>query len=110
MAFVSRNSQQQIIALYSESGDNHDEEVSISSEEVITFLKSLESTTPNYLELLQSDLEFIRVIDDLIEILLKKNIITITDFPKPVLAKMMTRKGIREQLSPFTGIIQTDNT
>ena len=84
--------------------------MNINSDEVIAFLKNLESTTPNYLELLQSDLEFIRVIDDLIEVLLKKNIITITDFPKPVLAKMMTRKGIRDQLSPLTGIIQTDNT
>jgi len=109
MVFVSRNSQQKIIALYSESGDNHDEEVSISSEEVITFLKSLESTAPNYLELLQSDLEFIRVIDDLIEVLLKKKIIAITDFPKPVLSKMMTRRGIRDQLSPLTDIIHTDN-
>ena len=109
MVFVSRNSQQKIIALYSESGDNHDEEVSISSEEVITFLKSLESTAPNYLELFQSDLEFIRVIDDLIEVLLKKKIIAITDFPKPVLSKMMTRQGIREQLSPLTDIIHTDN-
>ena len=110
MVFVTRNSQQKIIALYSESGANHDEEMNINSDEVIAFLKSLESTTPNYLELLQSDLEFIRVIDDLIEVLLKKNIIAITDFPKPVLAKMMTRKGIRDQLSPLTEIIHADKT
>jgi hypothetical protein len=110
MVFVSRNSQQKIIALYSDSGDNHNEEMSVNSEEVMGFLRNLENTTPNYLDLLQSDLEFIRVIDDLIEVLLKKNIITITDFPKPVLAKMMTRKGIRDQLSPFTDIIHTDKT
>ena len=110
MVFVSRNSQQKIIALYSESGDNHDEEMNINSDEVSHFLKNLAQETPNYLDLLQSDLEFIRVIDDLIEVLLKKNIITITDFPKPVLAKMMTRKGIRDQLSPLTEIIHADKT
>lgn len=110
MIFVSRNSQQKIIALYCESGDDHDEELNINSSEVIAFLKILESTTPNYLDLLQSDLEFIRVIDDLIEVLLKKKVIAITDFPKPVLAKMMTRQGIRDQLSPLAEIIHTDRT
>ena len=108
MAFVKRNQQKEIIALYTESGENHREELPLNSDEVSHFLKNLAQETPNYLDLLQSDLEFIRVIDDLIEVLLKKNIIAITDFPKPVLAKMMTRKGIRDQLSPLTDIIHTD--
>ena len=109
MAFVKRNQQKEIIALYTESGKNHREELPLNSDEVSHFLKNLAQETPNYLDLLQSDLEFIRVIDDLIEVLLKKKIIAITDFPKPVLSKMMTRKGIRDQLSPLTDIIHTDN-
>jgi len=59
-------------------------------------------------ELLQSDIDLIRVIEDLVEILMEKNIITITDFPVAAIEKLVSRRGVRNQLSNASGIVNDD--
>ncbi len=46
-----------------------------------------------HLKFLQSDLQLIRVVEDVINILMDKNIITITDFPQPVIDKLLERQA-----------------
>lgn len=45
-----------------------------------------------------SDLDFIRVLEDLIELMIEKNMISFTDFPNAVQEKLLTRRGYREQM------------
>lgn len=45
-----------------------------------------------------SDLEFIRVLEDLIELMIEKNMISFTDFPKAAQEKLLTRRGYREKM------------
>jgi hypothetical protein len=45
------------------------------------------------------DADFVRVIEDVIDVLILRNVIQITDFPPEVQAKLMTRKGLREGLA-----------
>lgn len=56
------------------------------------------------LALLQSDLGLIRVLEDLIDVLMKKNIITITDFPEPVIKKLLERRDIRNRVKGSLGM------
>lgn len=46
---------------------------------------------------LQSDIDLIRVIEDLVDILIAKSVISINDLPSPVQKKLLNRKSLRTQ-------------
>lgn len=46
----------------------------------------------------KADLEFIRVVEDLIEVLIKKQIIQITDLNDAVMTKLLKRQSLRDNL------------
>ncbi len=46
----------------------------------------------------QLDAEFVRVIEDVIDTLIMKNLLAITDLPAQAHAKLFTRKGLRDKL------------
>lgn len=60
-------------------------------------------------EIEQSDLEMIRVYEDLIDLLLSKNILLLTDLPLPAQEKLLRRKRLRAMLSPLADIINTED-
>jgi hypothetical protein len=45
----------------------------------------------------ESDMEVVRVLDDLIALLIEKNAIRFTDLPEPAQRKLMERRGLRER-------------
>jgi len=49
-------------------------------------------------QLSQSDAEFIRVLEDLIDTLIDRGVIRLTDLPPQALAKLQERKLTRKQL------------
>jgi hypothetical protein len=53
-------------------------------------------------ELLRSDLEMIRVYEDLTDVLIGKRIVALTDFPPAAQEKLMRRRRLRSSLSPIT--------
>ena len=55
--------------------------------------------------MLQSDLDMIRVYEDLTDILLSKNLVMLTDFPPAAQDKLMRRKRLRSSLSPITELL-----
>ncbi|WP_374652802.1 hypothetical protein [Dongia sp.] len=57
--------------------------------------------------MLQSDLDMIRVYEDLTDILLSKNVVMLTDFPPAAQDKLMRRKRLRSSLSPITELLDS---
>jgi hypothetical protein len=47
------------------------------------------------LKTLRSDIDLIRVIEDLVDILVAKSLISINDLPAPVQKKLLSRKSLR---------------
>jgi len=75
------------------------EEKSITDEEVLDFLKdNLDNTFLKSL-LAHSDAGLIRLLEDLIDLLTKKNIILFTELPEKAQAKIIEREQIRERIS-----------
>lgn len=103
MVFVKRNSEQEIIAIFSEDTEDNLEAIDAQDEEILNFLTRCSQDREMSLTFLKLDLELIRVIEDVIKILMSKNIISITDFPQPVIEKLIKRKKIRSQLSTGPG-------
>ncbi|MFJ2976281.1 tryptophan synthase subunit beta [Kluyvera sp. NPDC087067] len=60
-------------------------------------------------KLQQSDLEMVRVLEDLIEVLMSKGVISITDLPPAAQTKLLNRAQARQTLSGLEGLIGDDD-
>ena len=60
------------------------------------------------LRLQQSDLEMIRVLEDLIHLLIHKGVVRITDLPEAAQAKLSERSRARDALGGLTGLINDE--
>lgn len=103
MVYVKRDSNNHIIAVYAKDTCEHLEQLSSKDKEVSAFLAKCHLDDAN--AFLKSDLELIRVIEDLIQILISKNVIAITDFPIAAIEKLTVRNKIREQYKGVTGFM-----
>ena len=93
MFFVKKDSSGNIIAINSQKTKECNE---LIDEKILLQLTSLASSKDKTtLESISSDLSMIRVIEDLIEVLVDKSIINLTDLPGEVQKKMTERKKLR---------------
>lgn len=108
MIYISRNSDQQIVEIEF-SPAPHLEEISLFDPELKTFLESSEHSEKlikTVLDKLDSDM--VRVIEDLVDILIDKDVIRFTDLPQPVQNKLLFKKSIRSTLSEDNSILSND--
>jgi FMN phosphatase YigB (HAD superfamily) len=92
MPYIKRNSSGRIIGIsdLAESGD--DEELDLENPEIQAYLVKARS------QLLSSDTETIRVIEDLVDLLIEKKLILLTDLPPAAQKKLSERQRIRDDL------------
>ena len=93
MPYVKRNNEGKIEAISLVASEHCPEFIEPDSEELKISLAILSSSA----EALASDLAMVRVIEDLIDILLAKSLITINDLPQSVQLKLLARKNQRQQ-------------
>ena len=107
MFYVQRDAQGSLVRVeaepYAEATEtlpasHHDIQAWFSDELVENSLKQLK----------QSDLEMIRVLDDLIQVLTSKGVIRVTDLPPAAQAKLMDRTQAREALGGLSHLINED--
>ena len=105
MIYIKRDKHNKIIAIYSEP---QEDTVLIDEEdpELLSFLT--DCAMKDKFKYLKSDLELIRVIEDIIQILMDKDIVHITDFPAPVINKLVKRQKIRQQFDSVRDIMGND--
>ncbi|KAA0976621.1 tryptophan synthase subunit beta [Pseudomonas sp. ANT_H12B] len=116
MFYVQRNTEGQLTRVeaeaYAEStetlpADHPDLQDWFTSEVMATRLKQLQQIK-QLKQLKQSDLEMIRVLDDLIQVLISKGVILVTDLPAPARAKLMDRTQAREALGGLSHLVDDD--
>ncbi|MGG7651763.1 tryptophan synthase subunit beta [Pseudomonas sp. ES4] len=109
MFYVQRDAQGQLVRVEAEAyaeatetlpADHHEIQAWYANEVVETSLKQLK----------QSDLDMIRVLDDLIQVLTSKGVIRVTDLPPAAQAKLMDRTQAREALGGLSQLIDDDET
>lgn len=99
MLYVERAVDGKIIALRANPGPNASELKPITDQEVLDFLDDNIDKDPWKVLLSLSDIGFIRLLEDLIDLLLRKNVIIFTELPEKAQEKMIERKRIREKIS-----------
>lgn len=106
MPYVQRNDNGEIIALWREQPEGDYELVPSTDPEVMNFIEAVSSAADDRGEFtLSSDLQMVRVIEDLIDLLISKRVIVLTDLPLPVQNKLLRQRAKREHLISNLGII-----
>ncbi|MCL7488828.1 MAG: hypothetical protein M8357_11730 [Desulfobulbaceae bacterium] len=98
MLYIERNDNGTIAAIHQTPTDKATEQKTLLDEEVIAFLGK-DSDLDSWIQLLSlSDISIIRVIEDLIDVLVKKNVIMLTDLPEEARDKLKERKRVRKKM------------
>ncbi|MFC1895922.1 hypothetical protein ACFL0Q_04580 [Thermodesulfobacteriota bacterium] len=98
MLYVERDSDGRIIALHGKPGPDITEGKSSVDQELIDFVSKKVNEDSLKLLLSLSDIDTIRVLEDLIDLLVRKNVIILTELPEQAQARIRERKRIREQM------------
>lgn len=109
MPFVMRDASGQVAAIFREMSAGAEEYLPPHHPAVQAFMQQnmaqFPAGTAEKPAMLQSDLDMIRVYEDLTDILLSKNLVMLTDFPPAAQDKLMRRKRLRSSLSPITELL-----
>ena len=84
MLYVERDEDGKVISVSMTKGENH-EEANFSDPDVKAYLS-------------ETDTDMVRVLEDLIDVLVQKNIFSITDLPESAQLKLLYRKNTRSML------------
>jgi len=91
MPYVKRDTAGRIVAASVEVDDAHPEAVAADDAALAVFVRGMSSGA----EFVESDLDFVRVFEDVLELLLARGVIRFTDLPGAAQAKMIRRRSMR---------------
>jgi hypothetical protein len=98
MLYIERNEDGTIKAIHQQPCGKAVEQKTLMDEEVLAFLGA-DGKLESWIHLLSlSDVSVIRIIEDLIDVLVKKNIIMLTDLPQEARNKLNERKKVRARM------------
>lgn len=89
--------------------DGMDGELLADSEEAEAWYAN-QSVESSLLQLKQSDLDMIRVLEDLITVLIRKGVVRITDLPEAAQGKLVGRSKARDALGGLHRLINDDES
>jgi hypothetical protein len=93
MVFVERDANGEIIAIYRSPQNNANEELALHDPQIVAFLGASSS------DFNHSDTALIRVIEDIVDVMIEKNLLRLTDLPIAAQEKLLSRKTLRQRLS-----------
>lgn len=110
MPYVIRNKNGQIISFHQKTKSAKAELIGPENyQEVIEFLKETNSVDEIHQILSSSDLELVRVLEDVIDLLCKNRVIAFTDLPDSAQKKLTSRKNIRAEMSGIENLIADED-
>ncbi len=96
MPYVRRDEQGRITSVHGSADSPEHEFLPAGDPQLTAFVGAREPADGSAFATL--DAGFVRVIEDVIDALIVRNVINITDFPAEVQTKLLTRKGLRDRL------------
>ena len=105
MPYIKRDDSGSIVAVSQTAETGFDEELSSDHPDVGSFLATLHSANAT---LDATDQDFVRVVEDLVQVLVEKGVILFTDLPDSAQEKMLFRQQLRSKLSGNLDLIGDD--
>jgi len=109
MHYIERDAEGRIVRIEIVEFTRMTERSEESTAEITEWLKVNSIRTATIQQLQQSDLNMVRVLEDLIEVLMSKGVISITDLPPAAQNKLFNRAQARQTLSGLEGLIGDDD-
>ncbi len=103
MPYVIRDSDGQIIAVHAIQSDQAQERLPVDDPGLRAFIAETGDSANLQNVLIASDLEMVRVLEDLIAVLIDKRIIMLTDLPQAAQRKLARRYELRSRLNDLGG-------
>ena len=108
MAFVERDSEGKISAIVKNTANPKPEMADPLSPELMAFLIGGGLKDDYEENWMLADLALARVVEDLVDILMKKDLLEITDFPIQAQQKIISRRGKRNDFGYLTQLFPED--
>ncbi len=108
MPYVTKDESGVIVAIHQEQGNKRQWEEA-NNPDVIAFIESMDMTEKVKQALTGSDNEMVRVIEDLIDLLMEKQIFVYTELPEAVQTKLNARKQLRHDMNSLGNLINEDD-
>jgi hypothetical protein len=105
MLYVERNERGDIIAVSRDNKGSTAERKETVDEEILAFLREHASADSSLRTLVELDLKTIRIIDDLVELLIRKNLIMFSELPAVAQEKLIARKRLRAFIHDSASIL-----
>ena len=105
MPYVTRNDDGHIITVHAIQSKQAQERLPADDPELREFIAATGDSTNLESALVASDLELVRVLEDLIAVLIDKRIIMLTDLPQAAQTKLSRRYEMRSRLNDLGGIV-----
>lgn len=98
MPFVLREPSGKIIAIYQNPHDGVDEELPMNHPDIMAFLGTKDGAAATLLDLAESDMAMGRVVEDLVDLMIMKGVISIDELPPAAKSKLDNRQKWRGDL------------
>jgi hypothetical protein len=105
MPFVKRNEQGGIAAVSQMQESGFDEELAADNLELAAYMDGLGQGGSS---LSATDQDFVRVLEDVVELLIDKGVILFTDLPESAQEKMLYRQRLRSKMGGNLNLIGDD--
>lgn len=111
MPYIQRNTEGNISAVSAEQSTTFSEWAEPNSSELKAYLSKITGQMPEAENALaESDHALVRVVDDLVNVLIEKNLMRFTDLPEAAQQKLMARQSLRQSLNSLKLLGDEDQT
>lgn len=108
MAYIERDQQGKIIAVFETPQNNAQESLATDAPELLEYFLSRTDINDARTTLSSSDADLIRVLEDLVNTLIDKKVILFTDLPLAAREKLANREKVRGHLSSLENLMNED--
>ena len=105
MPYVQRSEQGEITSLNDSPSNDNNEWLDNDHVDVLSFVRQGSQASVLKKSLDASDVEMARVLEDVIDILMEKQVFVFTELPEAVQDKLNKRKQLREDVNALTNLI-----
>ena len=106
MFYVERNQNGEIVTLRREADKPGMEGKQSIDDEILEFLGSKEQSDHLHQILASSDVAVMRILEDLVDLLIKKNLIMFTELPVDAQIKLQDRRQMRQKIRKETLMVE----
>lgn len=109
MVYVQRDAEGRLLRVEHEPFADMTETLAIESEELESWLTAREEVKARLASLKESDLELVRVLEDVVRVLVEKGVIRYTDLPEVARQKLDQRAVTRAEIEGLSGLLRDDD-